>query len=194
LTHLHEREPEEITLLVLERGAPWPSWAPALRARADHLTVEVQTEDESDPDFAVRMKARFERLTLQAIKVAAAGYVCAPSAEQRSPLRKDVCHGLLALLDLEVQPELTIGAAAWDIRSLERTQLIQLWGELSQARPRVTVSVCFDEQENNSGVFKATPAHGSGHPVSQSSPRKARPSTIPPLRAPDSFGKTDSVS
>ncbi len=172
------REPEEMTLLVLERGAPWPSWASSLRARANHSAVEVQAEDENSEEFSDRIVGRLRRLQEQRVRLVAAGYVCAPSEVQRMVLRARTCKLLLDALDSSRQPELLMGAGDWDADSLERGSLIELWGELSHFKVGASVSVCFDQEEKTSGVFRTAPlkqANRAAPPISRSGAVLSRP-------------------
>lgn len=161
---LNNTTQQEITLLVLERGASWPSWAERLRSRAHHSIVEVQTEGESMEQFVERCSARTHRLTERGQRVVAAGYVCAPGCEPQgdganvAPLRAVLCSTLLKALAEGPDPELIVGAEALETGPKQRSELLVLWSQLSLARPRTTVSVNFEEDREQSGVFASARA------------------------------------
>jgi len=152
---------QEITLLVLERGAPWPSWAERLRSRAHHSIVEVQTAGELMEQFVERCSARAHRLSERGERVVAAGYVCAAASAESpavAPLRAELCSTLLKLLADGPDPELMVGADALESGPKQRSELLALWSQLSLARPRTTVSVLFEEDREQSGVFASARA------------------------------------
>jgi len=156
---------QEITLLVLERGAPWPRWTERLRTRAHHSIVEVQSEGEPMAQFVERCSARATRLLERGQRVVAAGYVCGPSYFDRAGegqtlglLRAQLCTTLLQVLADGPDPELIIGADALEAGLAQRSEMLTLWSQLSLARPRTTVSVNFEEEREQSGVFASASA------------------------------------
>jgi hypothetical protein len=155
LTNQQTKDPELVTLLVIEHGAPWPSWAAQLRARVDHSAVEAQCEGESSLEFSERMKTRIAKVSAHGQRLIAAGYMCAAMGRDNHEVRKEICEALLFALDDQHQPELLLGADDWDVHSLERMDLIERWSQLSQLRPKTSVSVCFEQADDMSGVFQA---------------------------------------
>jgi hypothetical protein len=95
----------------------------------------------------------------------AAGYVFGPSyfdnaGEGRAlgPLRAELCATLLQVLADGPDPELIIGADALEAGLAQRSEMLALWSQLSLARPRTTVSVHFEEDREQSGVFASARA------------------------------------
>lgn len=161
----YERAQQEITLLVLERGAPWPRWTEHLRSRAHHSIVEVQSEGEQMEQFAARCSARAMRLAERGQRMVAAGYVCGPSYLNEpgagpavGTLRAQLCATLLQVLADGPDPELIIGADVLETELGQRMEMLALWSHLSLARPRTTVSVHFEEDREQSGVFASAHA------------------------------------
>lgn len=167
MNELQTKDPEKMTLLILEHGAPWPTWINGHRSRANHAAVEVQAQGESAEEFAQRLVARIERIKQQNLTVLGAGYVCAPSGAERTALRRKSCEALLSVFSKNEQPELILAAGDWDASDPERDVLIQLWSELSQLVPNTSVSIRFEETEDKSGVFRSVmmPHPGRVHPA-----------------------------
>ncbi|HSC87763.1 MAG TPA: hypothetical protein VLC09_10855 [Polyangiaceae bacterium] len=95
-----KQERQILTLLVLEKGATWPSWSSELRARAHNVIVEAQLEQEDLVSFGARMMARIEKLRERGDQVLGAGYVCSQgharpaSVEESGTLpRGTIAHG-----------------------------------------------------------------------------------------------------
>lgn len=156
------KDPEQMTLLILERGAPWPTWVDGHRSRADQAAVEVQAQGESAEEFGDRLVARVERLRQQNLTLLGAGYVCAPSDTERTALRRRSCEALLSIFSRVEQPEFILAAGDWAVSDPQRNVLIQLWSELSQLVPNITVSIRFEETDDKSGVFRTAGAPRSG--------------------------------
>ncbi len=150
-----------MTLLVLEKGAEWPTWGTGIRTRAMNSAVAVQADDETMAAFEVRVLHRLSRLKKSGISLQAAGYACALRTGTQSTFRKRLCLHLLK--ELSSSPptsaaELVLAGGSWDTEGDEgraRAQLIALWGELSEQVPGRLVSVRFEDPPCESGVFKA---------------------------------------
>lgn len=156
------KDPEKMTLLILELGAPWPTWVSGHRSRADQAAVEVQAQGESAEEFADRLVNRVERIRQQNRTLLGAGYVCAPSDCDRTALRKRSCEALLSIFSKDEQPEFILAAGDWAVSDPQREDLIQLWSELSQRVPNISVSIRFEETADKSGAFRTVGSPRSG--------------------------------
>lgn len=172
-TNNAEELEETIALLVLERGAEWPSWGTGVRMRAENSAVEVQLDAETTEEFQERVFARLAHIEKKGMSLVAAGYACAllpetsdeTMAALRSESRRAICTGILRLLTEKVQPaekgaELILAGGAWEITGHEgrqRGELIELWSDLSVRAPGRLVSVRFEDPPSESGVFRAAP-------------------------------------
>lgn len=146
-----------MTLLALECGAEWPTWAAGLRTRALHSAVEMQAPDESFAAFRRRVQHRLRRIGEKGQTLLAAGYVCALTSEDEAQ-RRALCHELLGALVEDQQAELIVAGGAWEVTGPEseaRSRLIELWGALTMESPCKTVSVRFEAPQSESGVFPA---------------------------------------
>ncbi len=161
-----EEATESIALLVLERGAEWPSWATGIRLRATNSAVEVQMDSESIAEFQKRVEARLAHIVRRGMRLVAAGFACAlippdPSGEadaETCRFRKEVCTRILTNLADDAGAELILAGGSWDVVGVEgrqRTRLIELWGELSIQVPGRLMSVRFEDPPSESGVFRA---------------------------------------
>lgn len=145
-------------MMVLERGVEWPSWGTAVRLRADHSIVEVQTDTETIEEFCARVLTRIEKLKLEGKSLSSAGYACALSGADRWEVRRVLCLALAEGLLSEEGAELIVAGGAWRITGVEgmqRSRLIELWGEISQQAPGRLVSVRFEDPPTESGVYRA---------------------------------------
>jgi hypothetical protein len=185
-TNRAEELEETIALLVLERGAEWPSWGTGVRMRAENSAVEVQMDAETTEEFQKRVFARLAHIEKKGMRLVAAGYACALLPETsdektvalRSESRKTICAGILRQLGDRTRPgdrgpsaeksllsdkgtaELILAGGAWEITGHEgrqRGELIELWSELSVRVPGRLVSVRFEDPPSESGVFRAAP-------------------------------------
>jgi hypothetical protein len=162
---------DDITLLVLERGADWPSWGTGIRMRAPNSAVEVQMDSESNEEFRLRVEARLARIAQKSMRLRAAGYACAVDSDDRQQARKSVCTRILTSLADEEGAELILAGGAWETSGLEgkrRSELIELWGELSIQVPGRLTSVRFEDPPSESGVFRAADKFTPDAPDSQS--------------------------
>jgi hypothetical protein len=149
---------DSITLLVLERGAEWPSWGTGIRLRAPNSAVEVQTETETTEEFQRRVEHRLARIAQQSLHLVAAGYACALDDGGRQLSRKNLCTRILTGLSDTDGAELILAGGAWETageEGLQRARLIELWGELSIQVPGRLTSVRFEDPPSHSGVFRA---------------------------------------
>lgn len=157
---------ETIALLVLERGAEWPSWATGVRMRATNSAVEVQMDTETTAEFQKRVEARLAHIVGHGMRLVSAGFACAliPAdrgsaiEEELRRFRKEVCTRILTHLADDPGAELILAGGSWDVAGAEgrqRTQLIELWGELSIQVPGRLMSVRFEDPPSESGVFRA---------------------------------------
>ncbi len=149
---------DSVAMMVLERGVEWPSWGTAIRLRADHSIVEVQTDTETTETFCARVLARIEKLRLEGHALKAAGYACALMGEDRWQVRRELCLALIENLGPEEASELIVAGGAWKITGVEgreRSRLIELWSQVSQSAPGRLVSVRFEDPATESGVFRA---------------------------------------
>lgn len=168
---------DSIALLVLERGAEWPSWGTGIRMRAENSAVEVQMDSETTEEFEQRVLARLDLIEKKGLRIVAAGYACAliPSDESgaassvpavpssgamRRQSRKTICMRILNQFADKDGTELILAGGSWEITGDEgrqRSQLIELWGELSIGAPGRLMSVRFEDPPSESGVFRAAP-------------------------------------
>lgn len=157
---------ETISLLVLERGAEWPSWGTGIRMRAENSAVEVQMDSETTEEFERRVFARLAQMEKKGLRLVAAGYACAliapscdeESASRRRESRKAICSSILSQLAESGGAELILAGGSWEITGEEgrqRSQLIELWSELSVQVPGRSMSVRFEDPPSESGVFRA---------------------------------------
>ena len=149
---------ETIALLVLERGADWPSWGPAIRARAANSAVEMQMDSETNEEFQARVEARLTHIAKKSMRLVAAGYACSLDGDRRRQPRKSLCTRILTSLAEMEGAELIVAGGPWDTAGPEgrqRSELIELWGELSIQVPGRLVSVRFEDPPSESGVFRA---------------------------------------
>jgi len=171
LNHEESQESaEDITLLILERGAEWPSWGTGIRMRAHNSAVEVQADGEDSEDFHNRVQGRIQRIREKGQKLKAAGYACALEGPVRRTSRKQLCSELLMTLDGSDRTELILAGGSWDTsgeEALERAQLIEIWSELSQAVPGRVMSVRFEDPPTESGVFRAAEKLRDSRPLNE---------------------------
>jgi hypothetical protein len=149
---------ETIALLVLERGAEWPSWGTSIRLRAANSAVEVQMDSESNEEFQARVEARISNIAKKSMRLVAAGYACSLEGQGRRQSRKALCTRILTSLADGDGAELILAGGSWDTAGHEgkqRGELIELWGELSIQVPGRLVSVRFEDPPRESGVFRA---------------------------------------
>lgn len=157
---------ETISLLVLERGAEWPSWGTGIRMRAENSAVEVQMDSETTEEFERRVFARLAHMEKKGLRLVAAGYACAllapnsdeSNATRRRESRKAISSRILAQLAENSGAELILAGGSWEITGEEgrqRSQLIELWSELSVQVPGRSMSVRFEDPPSESGVFRA---------------------------------------
>jgi hypothetical protein len=147
-----------ITLLVLERGAEWPSWGTGIRLRASNSAVEVQTEHETTEEFELRVEKRLSRMSQRSMRLVAAGYACARDDGTRQASRRRICTRILTHLEDVEGAELILAGGSWETtgdEGLQRGRLIELWGELSIQVPGRLTSVRFEDPPSQSGVFRA---------------------------------------
>lgn len=162
-----------MTLLALECGAEWPSWAAGLRTRALHSAVEMQAPDEALASFRERVERRLLRIREKGQTLLAAGYVCALAAEDEEQ-RRALCHELLHALVEDQRAELIVAGGAWEVTGPEsdaRSRLIELWSGLTMECPRKSVSVRFETPQSESGVF---PAAAPAEPSCEGAPPTER--------------------
>lgn len=151
-------ETEGITLLVLEKGAEWPTWALDLRARAKDSAVELQAYEETSLQFHRRVAARLASIAERGVRLEAAGYVCALNSLGRMRARREACDLLLSSIAPGPTAELVVAGGSWESVGQagdERFRLIELWGALSETSPGPLVSVRFEDPPSESGVFYA---------------------------------------
>lgn len=176
----------DITLLVLERGAEWPSWGTGIRMRAPNSAVEVQADEESTEDFAGRVEARLDGIRKSGMRLRAAGYACSVVGAGRRDARRRICERLLEQLDAHEGAEVILAGGAWETsgeEGVERSSLIQLWSELSQGQPGRMMSIRFEDPPTESGVFRAAeklrdsrPLHDSVRPIADADQHSWPPS------------------
>lgn len=151
-----KENPQDLSLLVLEKGASWPTWSSSLRLDAPNLVVEAQSDDESTVQFEERLLQRLRRIRDRGDLVHSAGYVCALDGDRPGASRLRIGEELLGLLPEDPMARLILGGGAWDTseaEAREREKLVELWAALSEKTPRRGVSVRFDEGASESGVF-----------------------------------------
>ncbi len=149
---------QDISLLILEQGAEWPSWATGMRMRAINSAVEAQLDDEPIEDFQQRVFARLAEIEKQRMRLRAAGYACAVRPATRWSARREMCERLLSQLDLDGSSELVLAGGSWETTGSDgqqRSRLIQLWSELSALHTGRVVSIRFEDSVQESGVFHA---------------------------------------
>lgn len=157
---------ETISFLVLERGAEWPSWGTGIRMRAENAAVEVQMDSETTEEFEKRVFARLAHMAKKRMRLVAAGYACAlisqttdeASATRRQQSRKAICASILTQLAETGGAELILAGGSWEITGDEgrqRSELIELWSDLSVQVPGRLTSVRFEDPPSESGVFRA---------------------------------------
>lgn len=147
-----------MSLLVLEQGAEWPSWATGIRMRAPNSAVEAQLDDESSAHFQDRVLGRMAEIRRKKLKLVAAGYACSLNGEERWAARSAICMRLLDQLDPDSRSELILAGGSWETSGTsgrERSRLIALWSELSALGTGKTVSIRFEDKAHESGIFRA---------------------------------------
>jgi len=157
-----------ISLLILERGAEWPSWGAELRARSANSAVEVQNEHETMADFHARVHERLVRIRRDGMSVQSAGIACSLLPSNARSLRAELCVRLSDEMKSQEGAELIIAGGSWETTGLEgfeRTRLIELWSELSHRTGGCMVSVRFEDPPYESGVFRAAERLQSPNPV-----------------------------
>lgn len=161
----------DITLLVLERGAEWPSWGTGIRMRAPNSAVEVQADEESTEEFARRVEARLDGMVKSGMRLRAAGYACSVMGTGRRDVRRRICARLLEQLDAHEGAEVILAGGAWETsgeEGAERSSLIQLWSELSHRQPGRMMSIRFEDPPTESGVFRAAEKLKDSRPIHDS--------------------------
>jgi hypothetical protein len=149
---------QTMTLLALEKGAEWPSWAMDLRRRAKDSAVELQASEETSYQFERRVRARLETIAVQGRSLRAVGYVCSVGSLGRMRARREICDLFLSHLSAETSSELIVSGGAWDAvgkEGDERRRVMELWTRLSESSPGPLVSVRFESDPSDSGVFYA---------------------------------------
>lgn len=157
--NLDQEHGESIALLVLERGAEWPTWGTGIRMRAINSAVEVQMDSESIDEFRQRVQARLTQIAKKRMRLVAAGYACALAEDDRRECRKELCTRILTGLADEDGSELILAGGSWETtgrQGRQRAELIELWGELSIQVPGRLMSVRFEDPPSQSGVFPAS--------------------------------------
>lgn len=150
------RDPQIISLLILERGAVWPVWSRQLRAASLHLVVESQLELESVAEFQVRVSERLDKMKEKGERALTAGYVCCLDSRGREESRLSLMRALLRVLGREENAELIIAGGPWAADGeggRERMRLVKLWAQLSEEAPRQLVSVRFEDPPATSGSY-----------------------------------------
>jgi hypothetical protein len=143
--------------------------------RAPNAIVEVQMEGESAAVFEGRVLERIRRTREHGDVVIAAGYACGLSDGSRDASRLRLGAELVEVIQRlpEEHPsrargeaggtqeageaELIVAGGAWEFTgadALERDRLLELWSKLSASSPGKVVSVRFEEQPFDSGVFR----------------------------------------
>lgn len=153
-----ENEAETVTLLVLEKGAGWPSWALDLRRRAKDSAVEIQATEETTGQFQKRVQSRLEAIAHQGHELRAVGYVCSVGSLGRMRARREICESFLSFLAPEPSTELIVSGGAWESvgnQGDERRRVMDLWTTLSEKSPGPLVSVRFEPRLSASGAFSA---------------------------------------
>jgi hypothetical protein len=126
--------------------------------RAPNAAVEVQMDSESTEEFQERVEGRLARIAQQSMRLCAAGYACALKPTDRQRSRREICTRILTALSDEPSSELILAGGSWETVGVEgqrRSQLIELWGELSIQVPGKLMSVRFEDPPSESGVFRA---------------------------------------
>lgn len=148
------QDAQNLTVLLLEKGAAWPAWSAELRERAPNALVEAQLDDETIDAFEARVLGRLERLRQD--RVEGAGYVCAPGGPDHQRVRQRLCHALIGLLAANQDAQLILGGGDWrddDDTAGDRASLLELWTALSEESPGHPVAVRFEDRVTTSGVF-----------------------------------------
>ena len=144
------KQQQNVTLLLLEAKAEWPTWGTRLRINATNSRVEVQQEHETLAEFHQRAQSVLEKLQDEGQVLKAAGYVCSTDSTQVTyEARQKVCLQLLAAMaEVQSETEMTLAGGAWASdghEGLARISLMELWGHLSSQGSPVKVSVKFEE-------------------------------------------------
>jgi len=99
----------EVTVVIIERGAKWPSNVDELRRNAPESVVLAQSPDESPDDFAARVQSRLARLESSDRVVRSAVLAAGPATgTEMVAARRRMAH---ALRWLRVDDE--IGSESW---------------------------------------------------------------------------------
>jgi hypothetical protein len=156
------------TLLIVEAGAEWPSWTAKLHRRAPENLVETQLAGESAEAFEERLLRRLDRLALSRVRLTAAGYVAA-RGPGRQASRERLCEAVLARMTGDA--ELVVAGGSWattGVEGRERAALFTLWSTLSERSTTQLISIRFNDEASDSGVFRAIPvAGGTSEKLSQ---------------------------
>ncbi len=166
----HSENESDITLLVLERGADWPSWGTGIRLRAGNSAVEVQANGESDSAFHDRVLSRIERIVAEGMNLRAAGYACSLAGAARRESRREICSRLLSVFDPGEGSEVILAGGAWETsgkEGAERSGLIQLWSEISDQSPGRVMTIRFEDPPTESGVFRAAEKLIDSRPINK---------------------------
>lgn len=167
---------EVVTILILESGASWPSWATGLRMRAPNAIVEVQMDSESVEAFEGRVLERIQKSRERGDSVIAAGYACGRSDGSRDASRVRIGELLVDVIrplppgesgrakveiggsdPAQAPAELIVAGGAWEFSgedAEERERVLALWSTLSTSSPGKIVSVRFEDAPYDSGVFR----------------------------------------
>lgn len=178
-----------MSLLAVERGAGWPSWASEIHSRAANVAVEVQLPHETLADFSERVLRRLAKIDEEGLRLTAAGYACAlevdPESEVTRGARLGVCESLLnqlATTDASRESltagdagQLVVGGGPWATTGAAgkaREALIALWGDLSCHASGRLVSLRFDD-----APAERPPAVSPGSIASRARQSASAPST-----------------
>lgn len=149
---------ESVALLLLERGAVWPSWSRELRDSAPHLVVETQLEDETLARFEERLLERLQRMRLTGIRLGVAAYACSVSDDSGTATRVSIGQTLLGMLEPGAQLILagsvsTLGRGD----TAQKARVMELWTRLCEGEGGREVRVRFEAlAPSQSGVFEST--------------------------------------
>ena len=149
------RDSQVLTLLLIEKGAPWPTWSADLRARAPNMVLEAQMEAETMEAFGQRVLQRIERIVERHDRVLGAAYLCGMGDASQDAVRQMICRALLGALDKPSQAELIVGGAVGAhglAADGARSRLLGLWTALSEQSPYHPICIKLDDGGNDSGV------------------------------------------
>jgi hypothetical protein len=157
---------ELVTLVVVESGAEWPTWAAHVNRAAPTNLVETEVLGETEAEFRARVLGRLSRLHDRGTKLAAAAYVAAPSPRRRE-LRAQISESILEQMVPGAEFLLAGGYPTPPVGPHPgRAELLELWQKLSERGAPQLISLRFnDAPDRASGLLSGDGGRGSGSTV-----------------------------